>query len=137
MSEILAGTVSGVLMGLVFIGVGAVMFFSLLKDSPRLSQAFSKESSLASMAVPVAFVSQVIWAVVGLVMGILYGVSVEQAPGSGMGSPNLVYTLAVVVLAGALLIPFFILLRRVWKEMLLLYLAFIGIFGWFLPYFSR
>lgn len=136
MSEMLAGTVSGILMGVIFVGVGAATFFSFLKNSPNIIQTFAKGSSPAFVAVPIAFVLQVIWAIWGLVMGILYGISVERVPGGGMGSPNLVYTLGVIVVAGAMALPFFILLHRAWRGLALLVVAFVGIFGWFLPYFT-
>ena len=136
MSEIVAGTVSGMVVGMVFIGVGAVMLIVLLKDPPAMLQDLTEQGPIVAIAVPVAFLSQAVWAIVGLVLGFLYRISLDQVPGPGVGSPNMAYTIGVIVVAGAMAPPIFILMRRVWKGLLLLLVAFVGVFGWFLPYFA-
>ena len=72
-----------------------------------------------------------------MIIGVLYLVSVEQAPGGGLGSPNLAFTAAVVVIGAAMAAPFALLLRRVVAGVVAIALAFIGVFGWMLPYFAE
>ncbi len=136
MSEIIAGTVSGVFMAMVFVGVGSVIVFVLLKNPPQLLKHLSEQGSVVVFAIPLAFLSQAIWAIVGVVLGLLYRISLGQAPGPGIGSPNLAYTLGVIIVAVVMAPPIFILMRRVWQGLTLLFLSFVGIFGWFLPYFA-
>ncbi len=136
MSEIVAGAASGFFMGVLFVGVGSLMLFSLLDDPPRILKGLLEQVSVVSFAVPLAFLSMALWGVVGLIMGLLYRIGLQQTPGAGMGSPNMVYTLGVVIVAAVVAPPIFILMRRILKGLLVLLLAFVGIFGWFLPYFS-
>ena len=68
--------------------------------------------------------------------GVLYQISVNEAPGGGIGSPNMVFTLAIVIVSVLMAAPFFILLRSVLPWVIALTLVFVGLFGWFLPYFA-
>ena len=76
-----------------------------------------------------------IWGIIGSLIGLIYEISTEQVPGSGLGSPNMVFTLAIVVVAVMMAAPFFLLFKRVAVGVLIITLSFIGVFGWFLPYF--
>lgn len=136
MKEAVTGAASGYLMGLVFLGIGWYMLLSLSRDPPRFLRGLFRYSSLGFLGVMISFVALSMWGVIGLVAGILYGISLEVAPGSGLGSPNGTYTLGVVLVAIALAIPYLFLLRRVLLGVLALTVAFMGIFGWFLPYFA-
>ena len=136
MSEVVAGAASGFLMGMVFVGVGAMMLFALVSDPPRILRYLLDQAHVVNLAVPLAFLSMAIWGVIGLIMGLLYRQSLQEAPGSGIGTQNLVYTLGVVVVAAVMAPPIFILMRRVLKGLLVMLLGFVGIFGWFLPFFS-
>ena len=71
-----------------------------------------------------------------MIMALLFTISSERAPGAGIGSPNLVFTTAVLVVTVMLAAPVALLLRRVLSGVLTLTLAFIGVFGWLLPYFA-
>ena len=70
-------------------------------------------------------------------MGLLYRTSTIEAPGGGLGTPNLVYTLAIVIVALAFVAPLAFLLRRVLAGLAVLTLTFIGIFGWLLPFVAQ
>ena len=136
MTEIIAGLTSGLLMASVFVCAGVLMLFPVVKDpSPGVRAIFDRFPP-GTMVMAVVFLAYPVWGIVGAVFGLLYGVSIDQAPGSGLGSPNLVFTVAVV--AGALLLgaPFLVLLRRVLAGVLAIMTAFIVIFGWFLPHFA-
>ena len=78
-----------------------------------------------------------VWGGVGAVAGLLFWVSQREAPGGGLGSSNLVFTLAIVVVAAMLAAPLGLLLRRVVAGVLALAVAFMGLFGWLLPFLAR
>jgi hypothetical protein len=72
----------------------------------------------------------------GAIAGALYNVAIDSAPGSGLGSSNQTFTLAILCLTGLLMLPtLFLIIKRKKLGWLLfvINLAFAGIFGWLLP----
>ena len=136
MNEVISGAASGFLMAVVFIGVAAVMMVSLTKDPPPMLKRLWEHVHPVNFAMPVAFLSLALWGLVGVISGLLYRISLQEAPGAGLGSANMVYTLGVVLVTAAVAPPLLYLLRRSIRELLIIMLAFVGIFGWFLPFFS-
>ena len=136
MSEMVAGAASGMLAASVFVCAGVLMVFSLVKDRPRSVLPIMGKLSPGRLVMSGVFLAYPTWAVIGAVMGLLYRIADEQVPGSGFGSPILVFTLSVVVATLMLAAPVAILLRRVVVGVLAITLAVVGVFGWFLPYFA-
>ena len=137
MSAIVAGAAGGLLVASVFICAAMMMLFALVRDAPPGFRPILQRFPPGRLALSVTFLAYPTWGVIGVVMGVLYNISVEQAPGSGMGSPNLVFTAAVLVVTAMLAAPFVLLLRRVMAGVLAIAIAAIGVFGWFLPYFAE
>ena len=131
-----AGAASGILVASVFVSAGVLMVFSIVKDPSRSILPIMGKLPSGRQVKSGVFLAYLTWAVIGAVMGLLYRISDEQVPGSGLGSPNLVFTLAVVVAALMLAAPVAILLRRVVVGVAAITLAVVGVFGWFLPYFA-
>jgi hypothetical protein len=124
-------------MASIFVCGGVLTLFPLVKDpSPRF-QALMRKTPPGMMVIGLTVLAYPVWGIVGAVMGVLYDISVEQVPGRGLGSPNLVFTVAVMVVGIMLAAPFAVLLRRVIAGVVAITLAFIGVFGWFLPYFAE
>ena len=136
MSAIVAGGACGLLVSSVFVSIGAIMLLLIVKDAPPGLQPLFEKVPPAKIAIAGTVLAYPVWGIIGVVMGILYRISTEQAPGSGIGSPNLVFTVAVVVASAALAAPLAILLRRVLSGFVAIVFAVVGIFGWFLPYFA-
>ncbi len=137
LNALIAGTAGGMLMASVFITTTMLMLFFLLKaPTPRWRAIFARYRP-ATLAMAIVALAYPVWGIVGAVLGVLYIISVRQAPGGGLGSPNLVFTLAVVVATAILAAPFLVLLRQVVAGVVALALVCMGIFGWFLPYFSE
>ena len=135
MSSVIAGASVGLLMASIFVSAGAVMLFVLLRETgphPVLERLSPIRAALSGVAV-----AYPAWGIVGAVMGLLYEISIEQAPGAGMGSPNLVFTLSVLLVTVLMAAPFVVLMRRVAAGVLVMALSFIALFGWFLPFFAR
>ncbi len=125
----------GMLMASAFIVVSMVSLFLLLKGNAPQAQALFERRAPMTLAMAIVAIAYPTWAIVGGMLAALYRISLAQAPGGGIGSPNLTYTLAVTLAALALAAPIALLLRRQLAAVLALTLAFIALFGWFLPYF--
>lgn len=136
MYELIAGMTLGMLMASVFIcTVALILFFMMKNGSPSAGRLIENRSPtiVGLGAVAVAYPT---WAAIGGLCGVLYRISLEQAPGGGLGSPNLVYTLGVAVAVLLLAAPMAVLLRRAVAGVAIITLAAIGVFGWFLPYYA-
>ena len=130
------GAVLGMLMASVFITVSMISIFSALKNRrERLMPVLEKYPPM-TLAMGIVAVSYPTWAVLGGTLALLYRVSLEQAPGGGIGSPSMAYTLAILGIAVLLAAPLAILFRRMLIGVFAIALLFIAIFGWFLPYFA-
>ena len=136
MNDLMAGATSGFLMASVFICVVMLMLFFRLKYSLSGLQPLSLSTSPFTVTMSVVALAYPSWGVVGVIMGFLYKISVQQMPGGGLGSPNMTFTLGVLLVAIAMAAPFMILLRRVFVGVVVITLMFIGIFGWFFPYMA-
>ena len=137
MSYVIAGATSGLLMASIVVAVGPIMLFALARaPSPAFQSMLDRVSPMALMMALVVLAFPT-WSVVGAVMGLLYRTSTIEAPGGGLGTPNLVYTLAIVIVALAVVAPLAFLLRRVLAGLAVMTLTFIGVFGWLLPFFAQ
>ena len=136
MSSMVAGAASGLLMASVFVCAGVMMLFSLVRDPPAGFRPLLERVPAPQLAMSAVFLAYPAWGVIGALAGIVYKISDEQAPGGGLGSPNLVFTVAVVVVTLMMAAPFAVLLRRMVAGVVAMALASIGLFGWFLPYFA-
>ena len=123
-------------MASIFVCAGVLMLFSIVKDPPPGFQPLLDKFPPGGLVMSAVVLAYPVWGVIGVVMGVLYTISAEQAPGSGLGSPNLVFTVAVLVVAAMMAVPFVVLLRRVVVGVVAITAAFMGVFGWFLPYFA-
>ena len=130
------GAVLGMLMASVFITVSMVSLFLVLKHRRERMMPVMEKYPPMTLAMGTVAVSYPTWAVMGGVLALLYRVCLEQAPGGGLGSPNLAYTLAILGIALALAAPLAIVFRRMIIGVLAITLTFLAIFGWFLPYFA-
>jgi len=131
---IAAGMGTGFFMGTVFIGFGALMLPRLRHSPPRFLRPLVRYVPLASVAVPLAGISLLLWGLVGAGLGTLFRWLSLTFPGGGLGSPNMAFTLIIIGLSIIGFSCFFS--RRFLKELSLLSLAFAIIFGWLLPWLA-
>ena len=137
MSYVIAGATVGLLMASVVVGVGPIMLFSLARDPSPFMRSMLEKVSPMPLMMALVVLAYPTWGVVGAALGLLYRASTVEAPGGGLGSPNLVYTLAIAVVALVMALPIALLLRRVAVGVAALTLTFAGLFGWLLPFFAR
>ena len=137
MSYVIAGATTGLLMASVFVGVGPIMLFSLARDPSPFMRAMLERVSPMPLMIALVILAYPTWGLVGAALGLVYRASTVEAPGGGLGSPNLLYTVSVVAGALVMALPIAFLLRRVAVGVAALTLIFAGLFGWLLPFFAR
>ena len=130
------GAVLGMLMASVFITVSMISLFLVMKNRRERMMPVMEKYPPMTLAMGIVAVSYPTWAVIGGALALLYRVSLEQAPGGGIGSPNMAYTLAVAAITILLAAPLAILFRQMLVGVVAVLLLFMAIFGWFLPYFT-
>ena len=136
MSPILAGIVSGAIMGLFFDLLTLQAMLKLRKDSPPWLQNVLNQVSFFRLVGPMALFTHSGWTFAGLVAGTLYAVLDGDDPSSGLGSPFLGFTLGVLVLAFLYLMATTLVGGRIRGWMMPSPVIFAITFGWVLPLLS-
>ena len=136
MSEVIAGTACGLLMSVVFTGLGALVLAHHPGSLQRLSKHLPKGVTLSAVLLPLTLFLPPLWGIAGAVMGLLYLIVKDLFPGPGLGSPNLAFTAAVAAAMAFATAALFLTPRRTRWEWLGMNLAFAGIFGWLLPHLA-
>jgi len=131
--DILAGVVCGLAMGTICLGVGIYILMSNRDMYDRLIKFLPQGVSPAVVMLGLVIGVPPVWVFLGAIAGLAYRLVDDSFPNAGLGSPNFVFTVAILCLAAlATLILLLIRKRLVWLG-LLINIAFAGIFGWLLP----
>ncbi len=133
MEEVFAGFVSGYIMALIFTGLVALMIVQARSRIPYLVKAIAANISAVALTVPISLIAFLLWTAIGMFLGLLYRYTLEEAPGGGLGSPNLLYTVLVISFAGLTLTAVVAAFRRLPWQVAVMGLSFIALFGWVLP----
>jgi len=133
MEEVFAGFVSGYIMALIFSGLVALMIVQARSRLPYLAKAIAPNISAVALTVPISLIAFLLWTAIGMLVGLLYRYTLEEAPGGGLGSPNLLYTVLVISFAGLSLTAIVTAFRRLPWQVAVMGLSFIALFGWVLP----
>ena len=134
MASFIAGAAAGLIYMLVFVAVAPVMVFSLARDSDSRAGAFVRRVNPTTLMLGLVVAAYPVWTLFGGMLGLLYRLSVQVSPGSGLGSGNLAYTLALALVTLLVAVPAAALLRRVAWGVVVIAMAFVGIYGWLLPF---
>jgi hypothetical protein len=137
MEAIFAGFTAGYFMAIVFTWLGAVMLTHARAHSGFLSQGVAGNLSWVALAVPISILSFLGWTAVGMILGLLYRGAETEFPDSGLGSPNFLFTLVIVLFAGLNLIMVQIPLRRLYWPVIVLAFSFLISFGWIMPHIAE
>ncbi|MCJ7510254.1 MAG: hypothetical protein MUP14_05125 [Dehalococcoidia bacterium] len=137
MEEVFAGFVSGYIMALIFSGLIALMVVERRSRIPYLAKVVAPNLSAAALAVPISLIAFLLWTAVGMLFGLLYRYTLQEAPGGGLGSPNLLYTLLIITFAGLILTAIVTAFRRLPWQVAMIGLSFIVLFGWVLPLLAQ
>ncbi len=134
MAAFIAGAAAGLIYMLVFVAVAPVMVFSLARNSDSGAGAFVRRVNPTTLMLGLVVAAYPIWTLFGGMLGLLYLLSMQVSPGSGLGSGNLAYTLALALVTLLVAFPATALLRRVAWGVVVIAVAFVGIYGWLLPF---
>ena len=137
MAAVFAGFIIGYAFSLLFTAFASVMLVSARSRVTYLAKAIAPNISAVMVAVPVSIVAFLGWTLLGLVLGLLYGGATDNLEGEGLGSPNWPFTLGVILAGLAFLAVVAYAWRRVPWQVLALTVAFVGLFGWALPYLAE
>jgi hypothetical protein len=137
MEEIFAGFVSGYIMALVFTGLAAVMIVEARSRIPYLAKAIAPNISAVALAVPISIIAFLLWTAVGMFLGLLYRYTLEETPGGGLGSPNLLYTVLIISFGSLTLAAVVAAFRRLPWQVAVMGISFIAVFGWVLPQLAQ
>ncbi len=133
MEEVFAGFVSGYIMALIFTGLAALMLVEARSRLPYLAKAIAANISAVALTVPISLIAFLLWTAIGMFLGLLYRYTLEEAPGGGLGSPNLLYTVLIISFGGLTLTAVVAAFRRLPWQVAAMGLSFIALFGWVLP----
>ena len=133
MEEVFAGFVSGYIMALIFTGLVALMLVEARSRVPFLAKAIAPNISAIALTVPISLIAFLLWTAIGMFLGLLYRYTLEEAPGGGLGSPNLLYTVLIISFGGLTLTAVVAAFRRLPWQVAAMGLSFIALFGWVLP----
>jgi len=133
MEEAFAGFVTGYIMALIFTGLVALMLVQARSRLPYLAKAIAPNVSAVALTVPISLIAFLLWTAIGMLLGLLYRYTLEEAPGGGLGSPNILYTLLILSFAGLTLTAVVAAFRRLPWQVAAIGLSFIALFGWVLP----
>lgn len=133
MDILIAGLASGVFMAQLFITIGCITAFFALKDPPPAIAVMLARFPPGVFVMTIVIFAYPVWGIIGLVSAFLFLALQNAAPGSGLGSPNLVYTAFVFLASVALALPLIILAKRLWSGVAGITLSAIATFGWLLP----
>ena len=137
MAAALAGFVVGYAFSLLFTAFVSVMLVRARSNVPYLAKAIAPNISPVMLAVPVSMVAFLGWTLVGLILGLLYRGATDNLPGEGLGSPNWPFTLGVLLAGVGFLGIVTYAWRRLHWQVLALTAAFVGLFGWAMPYLAE
>ncbi len=137
MAEVFSGFVVGYAFSLLFTAVAAVMLIEARGRVPYLSKAIAPNIGAVQLAVPISILAFLAWTLVGLLLGLFYRATRLNLAGGGLGSPNWPFTLAVLMATVVFLAIVLYAWRRVPWRVLLMALAFAGMFGWGMPHLAE
>ena len=137
MAEVFAGFVCGYAVALVFTPLVALMIVDARSRIPYLAKAIAPNISAVALTVPISLVGFLIWTAIGMVLGLLYRGAEQNVPEGGLGSPNVLYTALVLSFGVSALMLIALALRRLPWQVAVMGVAFVGGFGWAMPYLAR
>ncbi len=133
MEYVIAGALGGLAMTIVFIGIAPLVVFALARNPTPLVKPLLDRLPPRFLVLALVLFAYPTFVVFGMAVAVAYRESATHIPGAGIGSPNLFFTLLMVVMGIALMAPFAVLLRRVAVGILALAVGWAAAYGWLLP----
>ena len=133
LTDILAGMICGLVMATVLLGVGVYFVFTNRDVYDRLARLLPEGISPTMVMLGFVIGLPPVWALVGIIAGLIYNVIGGSDPEAGLGSPNYIFTVIILCLSVLATLLILLIRKRVLWQGLIISVAFAGIFGWLLP----
>ncbi|MFQ5381338.1 MAG: hypothetical protein ACE5EF_06915 [Dehalococcoidia bacterium] len=135
MKEVVAGWAAGYAMGIVVTVVLAYLSRpgGLLS---RLREGIFPDLPAVGFAVPIFVGASLIWTMIGIVIGAVYRTGDFASRAGGAGSPSLIFTAGICLMAVAPLPALLIVARRDWPAWIGSAVVFAALFGWGMPFLA-
>jgi hypothetical protein len=133
MAEVFAGFVCGFALSIIATPPFALWVLHSRDDIPFIRNAVPKGLGVTLLSVPIASLFFFVWTGLGLVLGMLLLAADNGNPTDAFGSPNVAFSVIVVISALMIFMPFFVLVRSARRLALFLIISYILLFGWATP----
>jgi hypothetical protein len=137
MAEVLAGFVCGFALSIIDTPPFAVWIVKARDDIPFIRNAVPKGMAPTLLSVPISSFFFLMWTGLGLVYGMVLIAAENSHPNDGLASPNLLYTLFILITAVIVFLPFYALIPSARRLALFLVLTYVALFGWATPYLAH
>ncbi len=135
MEAVIAGWAAGYAMG-VLTTVAVVVILVRDKEATFLSSVFDPQVSRSLIAIPFFVGASIVWTMIGLVIGSAYRVGGFEDSASGLGSPSMSFTLAMVTIGALPALIGSVIWPGHWKTWVGLAAGFALLFGWAVPHLA-
>ena len=135
MAEVFAGFLVGFALSIAVAPLGAI---TLVRSNHRtgLAQRIAPDgTSVVALSVVLHFAAMVVLTMIGMLLGLLLLALNDRRPDNGLGSPNVAYTLTVVALTAAIVMPT-LAVAAVRRWCVVGALVFGAAFGWVMPWLA-
>lgn len=132
MEAVIAGWVAGYAMAIITTAA-LTCVLARLRDPAILDRFVAPEVPRVLLAVPISIGMVVGWTLLGVALGIIFAVAGLDQTRSGLGSPALGFTVAMVALAAAPAMVLVVVWPRFWWIWAGLGVSFAATFGWLMP----
>ncbi len=137
MVHFIAGAAAGLVLMLVFVAIAPLMVFSLARDAQSSAGEFVRRVNPTTLMLGLVVLAYPTWTLLGGLLALIYRLMDQVAPGPGPVSGNGLYILMLILLMLLAAVPAALLLRNVAYGVAVLGVAFMGIYGWLLPFLLR
>ena len=135
MAEVFAGFIAGFAFSIIVAPAAAILVVRSSHQTGLAQRVAPGGTNIVALAVVLHILAFFVLTALGMIMGLALAGIEDRRPDSGLGSPNIAYTMIVIALAAALVIPAMLFRWRAYA--LAAALLFITIFGWITPWLAR
>ncbi len=136
MAEVMAGFVCGFALSLAATPIAAILIVKARVTSPLMQQIVPEGTSLIAVSALLHTFFMLTMTAVGILLGLLLAGLESSNPGSGLGSPNRVFTAFVLVATAIAVLPLAVASAKLRVPLLIGSLIFVATFAWFMPYLA-
>ncbi len=133
MREVAAGFICGFVLSIIAAPPFAIWILSVREHMPFVRNVVPEGMPITLLSVPIVSFFFLLWTALGIIFGlVLFALDDSHVTGA-LGSPNIRYTVIVIISGFIVFSPFFILSRSARRFFLFLTVSYIVLYGWLTP----